>query len=415
LLPDGWVGEPDGLWSFIDIKEVIDMPEKIPMSTQLSRREFLKVGLVGICSLCLACNGGGALQRIPEKDPAQPFTQRGFVNPRSANWFSPLEQGRLRCELCPHLCELAEGARSLCKVRENRQGVGYTLAYGNPALVQEDPVERNPFFHVMPGSRALSVSTAGCNLSCDFCEVWDMALVNPEEVYAYDMSPDKIVEHALASGVRAISYAFGEPVVFYEYMLDIAKQAQEAGLMNLIQTAGYIQPEPLKELCKTLDAANVDLKSFDPAFYRDIVGGELHPVLTTLKFLREAGVHLEITNIIIPTLNDDVNLIKEMCTWIVQELGANIPLHFSRFYPLYRLSALPRTPVSTLDRARIVALEAGLEYVYIAKVTGHEGENTLCSACGRIIIKRVGFVIDEYHLENGHCEYCGNEIPGRWM
>jgi pyruvate formate lyase activating enzyme len=385
------------------------------IGTPLSRRKFLKTGLAGVCGLSLAGNLGCVPHRASQHDPSQPLTQRGFVNPRAAAWFSPLDQGMLRCELCPHRCELAAGERSLCMVRENRQGTGYTLAYGNPALVQEDPVERKPFFHVMPGSRALSVSTAGCNLACHFCEVWDMALVDPEEVYAYDMSPDEIVAHAQSSGVRAISYAFGEPVIFYEYMLDIASRARDAGLLNLIHTAGYIQPEPLQELSEKLDAANIDLKSFDPAFYREVVGGELEPVLATVKSLREAGVHVEITSIVIPTLNDDMDMIHEMCTWIVRELGSGVPLHFSRFYPLYRLSALPRTPVSTLDQARQVALDAGLEYVYIAKVTGHEAENTFCSGCGELIIKRVGFVVDEIHLTDSRCSYCHQEIPGRWV
>jgi len=299
-------------------------------------------------------------------------------------------------------------------VRENRDGEGYTLAYGNPALIQEDPVEREPFFHVMPGTRALSIATAGCNLACRFCEVWDMTQVAPEEVHAYDMPPEAVVAHARVANVPSISYAFGEPVVFYEYMAAVAALAREAGLLNLIHTAGYIQPEPLIELSGLLDAANVDLKSFDPAFYREVVDGELEPVLGTLRLLRDAGVHIEVTNIVIPTLNDDMNKIGEMCEWIRDELGAGVPVHFARFYPLYKLSDLPRTPVSTLDEARNTALEAGLEFVYVARVTGHEGENTFCPGCGKTLIRRVGFVVDEMHLEDGRCKYCGRDIPGRW-
>jgi pyruvate formate lyase activating enzyme len=382
---------------------------------KISRREFLKVGLAGIGSLCVVGNMGCR----PESDAVETATPEldriGFVNPRPAVWFSDLEGGRVRCELCPHNCVLSKGERARCKVRENRQGVGYTLAYGNPALIQEDPVERKPFYHVLPGSRALSIATAGCNLECDFCEVWDMALVHPEDVYAYDMPAEKIIAHAQASGVRAISYAFGEPVVFYEYMMAVADQAREMGLLNLVHTAGYIQPEPLQELSSKIDAANVDLKSFDEGFYQQIVGGDLQTVLATLRLLRQAGVHIEITNIVIPTLNDDMDMIYQMCTWIVRELGADVPLHFARFYPLYRLSALPRTPVATLDRARQVAIDAGLKFVYIAKVTGHEGENTFCHACGETIIKRVGYVVDEIIMENGACKYCGVPIPGRWM
>jgi len=382
---------------------------------KLSRRELLTAGLAGICTLGVVGNSGCIPAVARREDQAQEMGGLGLVRPIPASWFSERDQSRVACDLCPHRCVLADGQRSRCRVRENRHGVGYTLAYGNPALVQEDPVERKPFFHVVPGSRALSVSTAGCNLACSFCEVWDMALVRPEDVLAYDMSPELVVAHAQVSGVRAISYAFGEPVVFYEYMADIAGLAREAGLLNLIHTAGYIEPEPLRRLSETLDAANVDLKGFDPAFYREYVGGELQPVLDSLRLLRDAGVHVEITNILIPTLNDDMDTIGEMCAWIAGELGAGVPLHFARFYPLYRLAALPRTPVSTLDRARKVALEAGLDYVYIAKVTGHDGENTFCPGCGEAIIKRLGFVIEEIQMEDGSCRYCGRDIPGRWI
>lgn len=391
------------------------MLKKSRSHPKLSRRDFLKISLTGVCATCVAGITGCTPDRDPDEQQMPQMAQKGFLKPVPGAWFSGMDGGIVRCELCPNLCELAVGERAPCRVRENRDGVGYTLAFSNPALIQEDPVERKPFFHVTPGKRALSISTAGCNLACEFCEVWDMALVAPEEVYAYDMPPEKVVAHAQASGVRSVSYAFGEPVVFYEYMSEIANLAKAANLLNLIHTAGYIQPEPLQELCGVLDAANVDLKSFDPQFYHQVVGGELQPVLNTLKILHSAGVHIEITNIVIPTLNDDPDLISEMCTWIGTELGFDVPLHFARFYPLYRLSTLPRTPVSTLDQARNVALEAGLEYVYVAKVTGHEGENTFCPECGEVIIKRVGFVIDEMHLEDGCCEFCGRAIPGRWV
>ncbi len=389
------------------------MPEKSKRDSGLNRREFLKAGAGGVSALWFTGALGCTREQDPPKTPPQ-TVQRSFVRPVSSPWFSKLNNARVRCELCHKRCELAPGERAPCRVRVNRDGEGYTLAYGNPALLQEDPVERKPFFHVMPGSRALSVATAGCNLACKFCEVWDIALVAPEDVHAYDMPPERLVAHARASNVRAISYAFGEPVVFYEYMAAVATLAKEAGLLNLMHTAGYIQLEPLKELSGKLDAVNVDLKSFDPTFYREVVGGELEPVLRTLKLLRDAGVHIEITNLVIPTLNDDMGKIGEMCQWIVSELGTGVPLHFGRFYPLYKLSNLPQTPVSTLDKARHTALDAGLKFVYIARVTGHEGENTFCPGCGKTIIKRLGFVIDEMHLENGRCIYCSAEIPGRW-
>ncbi|MBM4025450.1 MAG: AmmeMemoRadiSam system radical SAM enzyme [Planctomycetes bacterium] len=392
------------------------MHRKNTLDRGLSKREFLQAGAGGICALCLWGLGGGNKgygQPPPRWNVAG--ASPGFVRPRPAQWFSRAGGTKLRCELCPWSCELAPGQKARCRVRTNRGGTGYTLAYGNPVLVQEDPVERKPFFHVLPGSRALSISTAGCNLECKFCEVWDMALADPQEVHAYDMPPKAVIEHAKAANLRSISYAFGEPVVFYEYMYETAVLAKKQGLLNLMHTAGYIQPAPLKELSGLLDAVNVDFKSFDPAFYREMCGGELQPVLRTLRQLKAAGVHLEITNLLIPTLNDDLQKIRQMCTWIKQELGAQVPIHFARFYPLYKLTNLPPTPVSTLDNARNTALEVGLKFVYVARVTGHTGESTFCPDCGKVVIKRVGFVIDQMHLSGGQCTHCGAALGGRWQ
>jgi pyruvate formate lyase activating enzyme len=390
------------------------MTSLTPPDRKISRRELLRALAVGICSLCLP-QSLGCTPKAPETMPAPKDEPRlGWFQLHPSPWFTTLNKGSIRCTLCPKACVLADGERSPCGVRENRDGAGYTLVYGNPALIQEDPIERSPFYHVEPASRVLSISTAGCNLACKFCEVWDMAQVTPEEVYTNQMSPTELVQHAKVSGVRAINYTFGEPVVFYEYMMDVAALAKEAGLLNLVHTAGFIQTEPLQSLCKVIDAANIDLKSFDPVFYREVVGGEIEPVLMTLKHMRKADVHLEITNLVIPTLNDDIETIRKMCTWIVAELGTDTPLHFSRFYPLYKLSALPRTPVSMLDQARDAAIASGLKYVYIAKVIGHEGENTICPTCRETVIKRVGFVVEELQLENGRCTYCHTPVPGRW-
>lgn len=390
------------------------MSDKSTQGSRLTRREFLKAGTWGFCTMGLTGISACTRERNNQNTPTPQTARKGFIRAIPSPWFTKLENYRVRCELCPRQCELARGERAVCRVRENRDGVGYTLVYGNPLLLQEDPVERKPFFHVMPGSWALSVATVGCNLSCKFCEAWDMALVEPEEVHSYDMLPEKLIAHVQAANVPAISFAFTEPVVYYEYMEAVASLAKEAGLLNLVHTAGYIRPEPLKALVKNLDAVNVDLKSFDPVFYREVVGGELEPVLATLKLLKEAGIHIEITNILIPTLNDDPEGIGRMCQWIARELGTDIPVHFARFYPLYKLSNLPQTPVSTLDRARSIALNEGLKFVYIARVTGHEGENTFCPGCREVVIKRMGFVIDEMHLDKGKCSYCGTEIPGIW-
>lgn len=391
------------------------MFKKNMLGGRLSRRELLRSTGAGICFFYLKSILGCAPEADDQNERGALLEpQKGLIHPVRSPWFTKLDQEKVRCELCPKQCELAEGERAPCRVRENREGKLYTLAYANPALLQEDPIERKPFFHVLPGSRALSVSTAGCNLECKFCEVWDMALEYPENVYAHDVPPERVIRHARDSNVRSVSFAFGEPVIFFEYMAEVAHLAREAGLLNLIHTAGYIRSEPLQEIIEKIDAVNVDLKSFDEVFYRDVVGGELEPVLDTLRLLKDTGVHIEITNILIPTLNDDMEKIADMCKWIATELGADVPLHFARFYPLYKLSDLPRTPVSTLDEARHVAQEAGLKFVYIARVTDHEAENTFCPGCGKMVVERVGFVIEGIFLENGKCNNCGTEIPGKW-
>ncbi len=381
----------------------------------MSRRALLDLGWKGMAGLCLSALAGCVPQQTAEPETKTALAQgpsKGFVAPVPSPWYSKLSRGAVRCELCPNQCTIEPDKRGSCQVRENKEESLYTLAYGNPVLVRDDPVERNPFFHVRPGTRSLSLSTAGCNLACRFCEVWDMALVAPEDVYAHDMPPQRVLEHAQATEVGAVCYSFGEPVVFYEYMAAIARLAEEAGMLNLMQTAGYVQPQPLAELLPYLDAVNVDLKGFEPSFYREAVGGELEPVLQTLKQVRDAGVHIEITNLLIPTLNDDMDVIEDMCRWIADELGPDVPLHFARFYPLYKLLDLPRTPVSALDKARQRALQAGLRYVYVARVPGHEGEDTFCPDCGELIIDREGFVVDAIHVEDGRCRFCGTDIPG---
>ena len=382
------------------------MRESSDSETRLSKRDLLKAAAGGACMLCLA----GA---FPAAAAAQ-AAQKGLIKRKPSPWFSAAEGRSIRCELCPRHCQIAPGQRGRCGVRENRDGTGYTLVYGNPALVQLDPIERKPFFHVLPGTRSLSISTAGCNMACKFCEVWDMALVAPEELHAYDIPPEEVVAQAKAAGARSVSYAFGEPVVFYEYMAAAAALARKAGLLNLLHTNGYIAREPIEKLAGYLDAVNVDLKSFDPAFYRNVCDGELAPVLETLKRLKQQRVHIEITNLLIPTLNDDMTFLRKMCRWITNELGPDVPIHFARFYPLYQLANLPPTPVATIERARAAAMEEGLRYVYVARITGHEGENTFCPRCGKPVIERLGFVVEQVRLTGGACAHCEAPITGRW-
>ncbi len=380
------------------------------MSFSITKRTFLQSG----CALAAGLAVGVRPRKARAGAPDSQTAQRGFMRPRPSRWFTRLDDDFVRCTLCPEECRLAPGRRGPCRVRENRRGRGYTLSYANPAILQTDPIERKPFFHILPGSRSLSVATAGCNMSCKFCQVWDMALVDPEDVYAYEATPQDVVRHARNADARSVAFTFGEPVACFEYMLDTARLAHEADLLTLFHSNGYIQPKPLNELCAVLDGANIDLKGFDPDFYRDICGGERDPVLDTLKTLRNKEIHTEITSLLIPTLNDREDDIRRMSRWIRDELGADTPVHFSRFYPLYKLAHLPPTPVSTLETARAAALEEGLEYVYIANVPGHESESTRCPKCENMLIDRLGFVVEAVHIENGRCRHCGQSVPGRW-
>jgi len=325
-----------------------------------------------------------------------------------------IKSRRVRCLLCPKECELGEGERGNCRVRINLYGKLQTLVYGAAVAANIDPIEKKPIYHMLPGSGAFSIATAGCNLHCKFCQNWEISQMEPEEVKNFPLSPEAVVYNALAGGCRSIAYTYSEPTIFYEYMMDTASFAREKALKNLMITAGFIKPGPLRELCRVIDGANVDLKGFTEQYYRDICDGELKPVMRSLEIIREEGVWLEITNLIVPTLNDDMRLIADMCCWIRDALGEDTVLHFSRFFPMYRLKNLPPTPVETLEMARKVAMDTGLRYVYTGNVPGHSGESTYCPGCGQTLIKRYGFWVAQNNIRNGRCSRCGEVIPGVW-
>jgi pyruvate formate lyase activating enzyme len=374
----------------------------------VSRREFLKASASGVCAFVLLSALG-----FPESALGQ-IVQQGLVKPVPARWYTRLQAGIVQCQLCPRRCRVSKGKRGYCGVRENRKGEYYSLVYGNPAAILLDPIEKKPFFHLLPGTGSFSLATVGCNLHCKFCQNWEISQAQPEEIYSYEASPEMVVRQARQMGARSVAYTYTEPTVFYEFMLDTAQMAAAAGLLNVMHSNGFINPEPLEQLCPLLDAANIDLKGFTDTFYQDLCEGWQAPVLETLKILKQNGVHLEITNLLIPTLNDDMEAIRRMCRWIATELGKDTPLHLSRFYPLYKLKSLPPTPVSTLEQARVVAQQEGLEFVYIGNVPGHEGANTYCPNCGKVLIKRAGFMVVENAMQEGKCRYCGTSIPGIW-
>jgi len=383
--------------------------DKVISNPQLTKRDFLRYCGVSLCALSSV-----SLSGLAETSHAQ-MAKKGLVKTKLSPYFTSLERGEIQCELCPHRCRVAKGKRGLCRVRENRDGKYYSLVYGNPCAIHLDPIEKKPFSHVLPGTTSFSLATAGCNFQCKFCQNWEISQAFPEDVYSYDVPPELIVSRAKEIGARSVAYTYVEPMIFYEYMSDISLLAKKAGLLNVTHSNGFINPAPLKNLCKVLDAVNIDLKGFTENFYRELCGGELSPVLETLKTLKKEKVHLEITTLIIPTKNDEMSVIKEMCVWIKKELGEDTPIHFSRFYPLYKLKTLPPTPVSTLEMAREVALSAGLEYVYVGNIPGHAGENTFCPKCKKMVIQRTGYMVGEIHLKDGKCRYCGRPISGIWV
>ena len=320
----------------------------------------------------------------------------------------------VRCNLCPHYCIIADGERGICRVRENRGGRLYSMVYGNPCTWHVDPIEKKPFYHFLLTVGAFSIATAGCSLRCLYCQNWDISQSPPEETQNIDLPPADVVRYAQQQRAPVIAYTYSEPMIFYEYMLDTARLARERGLRNVVITAGFINPEPLRDLCQTVDAVKIDLKGYDEDFYREVCGAELGPVLEAIRTVYESGVHLEIVNLVAPTLNDSLEQLRALARWVARDLSPDVPLHFSRFHPQYKLVNLAPTPVETLDRAREVALEQGIRFVYVGNVPGHLGNHTYCPSCGEILVARQGFVVTEYQLVGGMCAYCGEPVPGVW-
>jgi pyruvate formate lyase activating enzyme len=319
----------------------------------------------------------------------------------------------VQCELCPNGCVLGNGQHSRCRTRMNKDGKLYSIVYGRPCAVHVDPIEKKPFFHFLPGTTAFSIATAGCVLSCKFCQNWQISQARPEDTDTYDLPPDRVVKAAMRYESKSITYTYTEPTVFYEYMYDTAVLAKKSGIRNTMHSCGYINEKPLRKLSKYLSAADIDLKSFTEDFYNRICNGSLKPVLHSLVTLKEEGIWLEVTNLVIPTLNDNIKAIGEMSRWMVKNLGADIPLHFSRFFPNYKLNNLPPTPIETLTDARKAAMDAGLKFVYIGNIR-HEAESTFCPHCKKMLIERIGYFVKQNNIVNGKCKFCGTSIPGIW-
>jgi pyruvate formate lyase activating enzyme len=331
-----------------------------------------------------------------------------------AMFYEHLDGKAVRCALCPRRCEVPSGRRGYCRVRENQDGRYVTLAYGRPCTLNLDPVEKKPFFHVYPGSKAFSLATVGCNIHCRFCQNWDISQANPEDIAVAYRTPKDIAASAARSGARTIAFTYSEPTIFYEYMLDCAKAAQAHGIDSIVVSNGFINAAPQQALFPHVKAIKIDLKAFTPSFYKNVCDGELQPVLDTLKRLSASGVWFEIVCLLIPTLNDGADDIRRMAAWIVKELGPAVPLHFSRYQPLYQLRNLPPTPPDTILKARAAAMKEGCLFVYTGNLPGLEGQDTGCPACKAVVIRRYGYQILEMNLEAGKCGRCGRNIPGLW-
>jgi len=334
---------------------------------------------------------------------------------KEAVLYRSLEEGKVQCYLCNHQCTISPSKRGLCGVRENRGGTLYTLVFGRAISLSVDPIEKKPLFHLFPGSTSFSLASVGCNFRCLQCQNHEISQmpVGEGRIEGSAVPPSKIVSLTKERGCRSISYTYTEPTIYFEYAYETAALASEQGLKNIFVTNGYMTEEALRMIQPYLDAANVDLKSFNEKFYKEICGARLKPVLENLKLMREMGLWVEITTLVIPTLNDSDREFEEIAQFIVS-LGADVPWHISAFYPTYKMLDHPRTPAASLHRAREIGMKAGLRYVYCGNIPGEGGEDTFCPHCKKKVIERVGFRILNNRVVNGTCQYCHTKIEGVW-
>jgi len=365
---------------------------------KITRRRFARNGSLALAAGFLSPLPAGAMKPAPGERLAmfQEESPRGVV-----------------CLICPNECTLKDGELSDCHNRIARKSKLYTMAFGNPCAVNIDPVEKKPMYHFLPGTTAYSIATAGCNLVCLNCQNWTISQTSPDKTRNFDLLPPDVVAQAAAGGCRSIAYTYSEPVTFYEYVYETSRLAREKGIKNIMVSNGYINREPLRQLCRYVDAANIDLKSFSDSTYLKLTGARLQPVLDSLKTYRDEGVWLEITNLVVPGWTDKPDEIRQMCDWLAEKGFTDTPLHFSRFQPQYKLEHLPPTPAGILTKAAETARAAGIKYVYIGNLPGAGNDDTICPSCGKKVVDRSGFRIVSQALSGGRCA-CGTKIPGVW-
>jgi pyruvate formate lyase activating enzyme len=384
------------------------------------RRQFLTRCAAAVTGFCIA-DRCGCLDAWPSEAIAQDvFRGRApkegkpkLADFRAAHWESIGEKGVV-CRLCPRECRVPDQKRGFCGVRWNDGGVYKSLIHSRVCAAHVDPIEKKPFFHVMPGTKAFSISSSGCNLDCRFCQNWEISQVPPEELPMAIAPPEQIPLAAQDAKCRLIAHTYTEPFVGWEYVRDVADASKVRGIPNVVVSAGYIQEKPLREIIPRLAAVKIDLKGFTDNYYREVVNGELHVIQRTLEILKETGRWFEIVTLVVPTLNDDEDSMRRLCGWVAERLGPEVPIHFTRFHPAYRLQNLPSTPIRTLERIHGYAREAGLLFAYLGNVPGHPAENTYCPDCGEVVIRRTAYTIIEDSLIDGRCSKCKRPIPGVW-
>jgi pyruvate formate lyase activating enzyme len=330
-----------------------------------------------------------------------------------AKWWKPQDNGKILCTLCPRYCTIGKGQKGFCYIRENIDNKLYSIGYGRPTGFAIDPIEKKPLSHFLPGTNILSFGTAGCNLGCKFCQNWTMSKSKIDEINALVATPEQVIATSKKYKVPSIAFTYNDPTIFGEYVIDISKIAREENIKTVMVTAGYIDKEARKEVYKYVDAANVDLKAFTETFYHKLTFSHLNDILDTLLWIKnDTNVWLEITTLLIPNENDSDEEIKKLSNWIVKNLGENVPLHFTAFHPDFKMKDKPRTPSSTLDNARKIAITEGINYCYVGNVHNLEGQTTYCPSCNEPVIIRDWHSVLDIRLKNGNCHNCKGKIAG---
>ena len=407
----------DGFCVKHDVNDALPHDSVLPSLRNLGasehdRRTFLKLaGLPGVAACVSSCVAGWPSLTLGAA--SAPAEDARFIV--EAQFYEKLTYKKTRCKLCPRECVIDDQERGYCGVRENRGGTYYSLVHSRVCAAHIDPIEKKPLFHFSPGSLAFSVATAGCNVNCKFCQNWDISQSRPEQVRNTYLPPKDLASLAQQNHCPAIAYTYSEPVVFYEYMRNAAEAGHALGIKSVVVTGGFIQQEPLKKLCQSVDAIKVDLKAFSEKYYKEVVNGELKPVLDAIVTMRKMGIWTELVYLVVPALNDGEAEFRALAQWVKSNLGADVPLHFSRFYPQYLLKNLPPTPLETLERAKGIADAEGLHYVYLGNTPGNPAENTYCPKCRRAVIERIGYTVKKMHMRKGNCEYCQQSIAGVWQ